>query len=352
MPVTPAMITELSDALMKDQAILQPSFRLSNFKRQGASADFNRQAMEKNATYSRVRYEGQPLPSLLQQSTEAYEQLKTSEIDIDFALGEHAWLAPYLPLFNSPMLQRMMEKHRIDYIYTDESEICLQSMVVLMLAYHSNPVFFTENPAQFEEIANKWLQTLLTFNDVKKPELRSHIDGWHDNPFCSIERNLKFMQFCAEAYYKASKPFADLTNMPKWVNRVVAFDEVNKVLFKVLKDHEKLSSHDFIDAVRRVQYIHQNQSEFTGAGVIASVVSAVAAEEHEHDDSVPVAAVITHQQSEPEIVIASTEEEEIMRQAGVDLIRSGLSRLSLLADSTQHHATDNGEDEEARCVIQ
>ncbi len=352
MPVTQTMITELSDALMKDQAALAPSFRLSNFKRQGASADFNRQAMEKNEAYSRVRYEGLPLHLLLQQSTDAYEQLKTSTVDIDFALGEHAWLAPYLPLFNSVLLGRMMEKHRTDYFYTDESEICLQSMIVLMLSYHSNPALFTENPAQFELIANAWLQTILTFNDIKKPELRSQIDGWHDNPFCSTERNLKFMQFCAEAYYKVSKPFADLTHMPKWVNRVVTFDEVNKVLFKVLRDHEKLNSHGFVDAVRRVQYLHQNQSEFTGAGVIANVVSAVAVEEHEHDDSVPVAAVITHQQPEPEIVIASTEEEEIMRQAGVDLMRSGLSRLSLLADSTQYHANDHSEDEDVGCVIQ
>lgn len=348
MPVTPAMITELSDALMKDQAILDPSFHLSNFKRQGPSADFNRQATEKNEAYSRIRYAGQPLNLLLQQSTEAYEQLKTSTVDIDFALGEHVWLAPYLPLFNSDMLHRMMEKHRTDYLYTDESEICLQSMIVLMLAYHSNPILFTENPAQFEVMANTWLKTILTFNDIKKPGLRSHIDGWHDNSFCSAERNLKFMQYCAEAYYKASKPFADLTNMPKWVNRVVAFDELNKVLFKVLRDHEKLTSHAFVDAVRHVQYIHQNQNEFTGASVIASVV----AEEHEHDDSVPVEALIIHQQPEPEIVIASTEEEEIMRQAGVDLIRSGLSHLSFLADSTQHHTNDSDEDEEVRCVIQ
>ncbi|MDP3561361.1 MAG: hypothetical protein Q8R83_04190 [Legionellaceae bacterium] len=369
MPVTPAMITELSDALMKDQAILHPSFHLSNFKRQGASADFNRQATEKNEAYSRIRYAGQPLNLLLQQSTEAYEQLKNSMIDIDFALVEYAWLAPYLPLFNSEMLHRMMEKHRTDYLYTDESEICLQSMIVLMLAYHSNPILFTENQAQFEVMANTWLKTILTFNDIKKPELRSHIDGWHDNSFCSAERNLKFMQYCAEAYYKASKNTVDvLHNMVSmmshlatnpeainkidfWNNRMVAFNEVNKVLFKVLRDHEKLNSHAFVDAVRRVQYIHQNQNEFTGASVIVSVANAVA-EEHEHDDSVTVAAVMTHQQPEPDIVIASTEEEEIMRQAGVGLIRSGLSRLSFLADSTQHHTNDSDEDEVATCVIQ
>ena len=348
MQVTPEMIAELSSALIKDQMTLKPSFRLSNFKREGAATVLNDKATERNASFSRIKHEGISLQSLFQQIAEAYSQLGASDAFlIEYSLGEHAWLAPYLPLFSSEVLQNIIQKHYTEYLYTDEYEIYLQSIIVLMLAHHSNPNLLATNQVEFEILANTWLQTLLTFNDVKKPELRGHIDGWHDNGYCSTKRNINFMQFCAEAYYKASKPFADLLKMPKWVDRVVAFEALNNVLVKVMMNCDKFESHDFVDGVRLIQNLKAHQISITDTSAVATIVES----SQLNDDTTVAATVISDSHIETQFAIAETEEAIQMREDGMRLIQEGLRNLSMYADSSRQYPTDHSEDPAQNCVI-
>lgn len=269
-----------------------------------------------------------------------YGELNAAGLISRDTVGEHAWVIPYLPLFNSDILTRLVEKHRTTYLYTDTNEILLQSMAVLILAHHSNPTMFTENRAIFELVANTWLDALLTFNCRLRPDIAATPDS---NQYYAAGHGLGYFFMCAQQYHSISFAMSnqfrtmtqDRTVLQKWDNKVTAFAEITAILPNVIANFNKIPTPAFFHAVRHLQYMNDHHAEFQP---IAVAVDVVFAEPQAHDNhseatvvAIPVENVVEEGKESEEDVPATIgiDEEQARRQElGARMLFRGIGRIA------------------------
>lgn len=311
MVVNRSMVQEFIDVFLKDQAI--EGFKVE-FRREDS---INFEAQKISERYKIEKYEGQSRYELLMEGVRIYKTLQSQGVIInDDMLKEHAWLGKYLPMFSSEIFSKMMACYQTRYNFLDPDEICKQTATAFMLAYHSNPTLFTQNPQEFESLANIWSDALLTFNCRKMPMLALQVPGWHDRPYYSTDRNLKFFKICSEQFLKISQSFLHMTGMDKWRTRVVAFDAILKMLPFVVVDHDMMDSHQWVDAIKACQSLEVRVSELQRAEPLPAYSP------QEEQEPVDLEAAAAHV---PPVYL--TPEQQAMNDAGMQLIQNGVRNL-------------------------
>lgn len=339
MPVSIKMIKEFIDAFLKDQAIY--GSYIKEFRRLGESGQ------RKNAAAARMSddihqdyYEGHTLSYLITEIRRVYGELSEAGLISRDSLGAHAWLMPYVPFFDSAVLNRLIQKHRDVYFYTDTNEILSQSMAVLILTHYSNPTLFAENVATFELVANTWLEALLTYNCKLNPEIR--MAGMSEiNQYYASAHGLGYFAMCAEQYHSISfamsNQFSIMTQdrniLQKWDNKVTTFAAILAILPQVKEDFSKICSPDVLQALKHLQSMKDHRAEYQPISVAVDVVIANPQPQDHHSEAPAIAAPVVAaplaatEETVP-VAIGIDAEQARIQALGARMLFRGVGRLA------------------------
>ena len=331
MPVTQEMIQELIDCKLKDI----PGLVLTEeqFKRQGERARLN--AMASIVSPQALRYEDRQFHELIDEAISIYQSLKAVNVSVDDqTMGEHAWLAKYLPMLETT-LSYLVNKHIEQYLYTDRSEIYLQSIAVIMLTYHSNPGLFLSNRSQYEQLLDAWLKALLQLNCIPLEEMIGIQPDWDNDTSHSSTRNLSWILIATPQYLRISQMFSGMLRADKWHKRVIAFDNINRAIAFVVTDYDIVKTAKLLAAVKHLHTMQENINEIQSMPALPPYSSVEIVSQLDQPSDLAT-------QADNVLPVYLSNEQQARQDLGLQLIQQGVAALHV-ANSVMSHADEDGD---------
>lgn len=338
MPVTQPYVRELVEVILKDKP-LGADFK-TRFRRGDASpANLNAARISQHNAVE--HYEGKELFVLVDEGISLYKELRLLNVPIDDAtMKAHSWLSRYLPILDSEIFTACVSRHQAEYNYLDRSEIYLQVITAIMLAYHSDPALFVSKQDEFQSMVNEWLEALLTLTRMPLAEVQS-VPNWN-TAFYTTKRNLAFIDLATPQYLRVSQQFAGLLGLPKWQRRVVIFNAIQEMIGFVVEDHQKVSTHELLGAVSQLHALKAHVPEFQAAPQLPPYAPSPSQTQPVTDEEIASAAI-----NVPPVYL--TPAQQATQDAGMRLIRQGMDNLhlamSLASLQNQDDETQNQDDE-------
>jgi len=319
MPVKVSEVQEFIDSFKKDAEVLRIPLNTNR-----TDPQLNNRAADKS-NLNRSIYGEKSLQECWLALKELHVRLQSNPITSELSAEEQC-LVKYLPLFSSGCFDNLINTLKTKG-YTDPSENSLWAMTAIILAHHSNAESFHTKPQEFANLADTWLEALLTCNCRYIPKIPATYPNPHSNFFYSTDRNLCYFQAYAKQLLNISQQFKALLHPDKWRLRVITFDAIMKILPGVVADHNFITSSRFSNALTRLEGF------LTVAPSAAAPADEPAPAYSEHADAAPAyeppstgASLAAAADAVPPVYL--TLEQQAMQQTGHNLMQAGLETLA------------------------